>query len=202
MAEDSKSDGEPITIKKYANRRLYNTATSSYVTLDHLCQMVKDGKDFVVIDAKSGNDITRTVLAQIIFEEESKGQNLLPLDFLRQLIQFYGDSMQSYLPGYLQISMEQFAKNQERIREALTQTMGGGQQPFQQFEEQLRQNAALFEQTMKMFNPFIPPDSASSETPPEPAAEPAPSEQDEMALMREQLTAMQAKLDELTKDKK
>ena len=105
MANNNDTDQEPITIKKYANRRLYNTATSSYVTLDHLCTMVKDGKEFTVVDAKSGEDITRSVLTQIIFEEESKGQNLLPIQFLRQLIQFYGDSMQSYVPSYLQISM-------------------------------------------------------------------------------------------------
>jgi len=114
----SGNDG-PITIKKYANRRLYNTATSSYVTLDHLCQMVQDGVDFVVYDAKTGEDITRPVLTQIIVEEEAKGQNLLPIKFLRQLIGFYGDSLQWMVPRYLEHMMEDFATNQERLRHSL-----------------------------------------------------------------------------------
>src|SRR5262249_33707608 len=120
MAEPAANQEKaPITIKKYANRRLYNTATSSYVTLDHLCQMVKDGVDFVVFDAKSGEDITRSVLTQIIVEEESKGQNLLPINFLRQLISFYGDNLQFLLPRYLEQSMESFALNQEQMRKYL-----------------------------------------------------------------------------------
>ena len=144
---------EPITIKKYANRRLYNTATSSYVTLDHLSQMVKEGQDFVVYDAKSGEDITRSVLTQIIFEEESKGQNLLPNEFLRQLIRFYGDSLQSFVPSYLEMSMDTFSRNQEELRKQLETTFGGAQ-GFSLFEEQIKQNVALFDRAVKMFTPF------------------------------------------------
>ena len=146
----------PITIKKYANRRLYNTATSSYVTLDHLCQMVKEGKDFVVYDAKTGEDITRSVLTQIIFEEESKGQNLLPISFLRQLITFYGDSLQALVPSYLEVSMSSFARNQEQMRQYLAEAFGE-MFPFKRFEEMGRQNIAMFQRAMSMFNPFTGP---------------------------------------------
>lgn len=141
----------PITIKKYANRRLYNTATSSYVTLDHLAEMVREGKDFVVYDAKSGDDITRSVLAQIIFEAEGKGQNLLPINFLRQLIGLYGDSLQALVPSYLEMSMESFTRNQEAMRANLQQAFG---QPMKQFEDAVHQNMAVFQQAMNMFNPF------------------------------------------------
>lgn len=148
-------EGAPITIKKYANRRLYNTATSSYVTLDHLCQMVKDGVDFVVYDAKSGEDITRSVLTQIIVEEEAKtGQNLLPIGFLRQLIGFYGDNMQQMmLPQYLDFSIRSFAENQEKMRAYMNDTLGQVF-PFQQLEELGRQNMAIFERAMQVFSPF------------------------------------------------
>ncbi len=156
-------EGEPITIKKYANRRLYNTATSSYVTLDHLCQMVKDGVDFVVYDAKSGDDITRAVLTQIIVEEESKGQNLLPINFLRQLISLYGDNMQFIVPRYLEHMMTTFSANQDRMRQTMQETLGGIF-PFANLEEMGKQNMALFESAMKMFAPFgeeqKPPNSA------------------------------------------
>jgi len=191
--------GAPITIKKYANRRLYNTATSSYVTLDHLCQMVKDGQDFVVIDAKSGDDITRSVLTQIIFEEESKGQNLLPIDFLRQLITFYGDSMQTYVPSFLQISMEQFSKNQEKFRESLSSALGG-QKPFEQFEDQIRQNVSMFEQTMKMFSPFGPSDQPSHPSSPEPDHK--DDKTDQIDELKDQIDEMKAKLDALAKQNK
>ena len=143
----------PVVIKKYANRRLYNTATSAYVTLDHLSQMVKDKTDFVVYDSKTGEDITRSVLTQIIFEEESKGgQTLLPIPFLRQLISFYGDSLQGVVPQYLEMSMMQFARNQEQMRRYLQNAFGFN--PFQQFESMGKQNMAMFEQAMRMFNPF------------------------------------------------
>src|SRR5690348_15188849 len=143
----------PVVIKKYANRRLYNTATSAYVTLDHLSQMVKDKTDFVVYDAKTGDDITRSVLTQIIFEEENKGgQTLLPIPFLRQLISFYGDSLQGVVPQYLEMSMTQFARNQEQMRHYLQNAFGFN--PFQQFESMGKQNMAMFEQAMRMFNPF------------------------------------------------
>ncbi len=148
---DSKNSGDPVIIKKYANRRLYNTQTSSYVTLDHLCEMVKEGVDFEVRDARSGEDITRSVLTQIIFEEEAKGQNLLPIRFLRQLIRLYGDSMQSFVPGYLDLSMESFSKNQEAIKSRVVEAFGGGSQAF---EAMTRQNLAMFERAMKMFSPF------------------------------------------------
>ena len=148
------ADKAPVTIKKYANRRLYNTATSSYVTLDHLCQMVKDGVDFVVYDAKSGEDITRAVLTQIIVEEEGKGQNLLPISFLRQLIAFYGDSMhEMLLPRYLDYSMKSFSRNQEKLTDYMNETFGG-MFPFGQFEEMSKQNMAMFERAMNFFTPF------------------------------------------------
>ncbi len=153
MAEKEDLKSTVITIKKYANRRLYNTASSSYVTLDHLCQMVKDGFDFVVYDAKTGEDITRSVLTQIIVEEESKGQNLLPIPFLRQLIGFYGDNMQWMVPRYLEYSMQSFAKNQERMHEYFQNTLGG-MFPFGRLEEMGKQNLVMLERAMRMFTPF------------------------------------------------
>ena len=144
---------EPIVIKKYANRRLYNTATSSYVTLDYLADMVKNGQDFVVYDAKTNDDITHSVLTQIIFEEETKGQNLLPIQFLRQLIKFYGDNLQAFVPSYLEMSMDAFSNNQEKMRARMRETFGAAP-GFQMFEEMARQNMALFDQAMKMFTPM------------------------------------------------
>ena len=145
--------GEAAVIKKYANRRLYNTATSSYVTLDYLAEMVKNGDDFVVYDAKSGEDITHSVLTQIIFEEESKGQNLLPIQFLRQLIKFYGDSLQSFVPSYLEMSMDAFSKNQEDMRERMRGAFGNTP-GYAMFEESVRKNMELYQQAMKMFSPM------------------------------------------------
>ena len=150
MSEKPPSEG-PVVIKKYANRRLYNTQTSSYVTLDHLALMVKEGTEFEVHDARSGEDITRSVLTQIIFEEEAKGQNLLPIRFLRQLIRFYGDSLQAFVPGYLDLSMESFTKNQESMRNRIAEAFGGGSQAI---ESMTRQNLAMFERAMQMFSPF------------------------------------------------
>jgi len=143
----------PIIIKKYANRRLYNTQTSSYVTLDHLCEMVKEGVEFEVHDARTGEDITRQVLAQIIFDEENKGQHLLPIQFLRQLIRFYGDSLQAFVPSYLEMSMESFAKNQQEMREKFADALGG-KLGYKDFEQLTRQNIAMFERAVKMFSPF------------------------------------------------
>src|SRR5690242_5864694 len=147
--------GEPaspkVKIKKYANRRLYNTQTSSYVTLDHLAHMVKEGTEFEVRDARTGEDITRSVLTQIIFEEEAKGQSLLPIKFLRQLIRFYGDSLQSFVPGYLDMSMDGFTKNQDAMRNRLAEAFGGSTQVI---ENMTRQNMAMFERAMQMFSPF------------------------------------------------
>ena len=151
MAEDTPKKEAPVIIKKYANRRLYNTRTSSYVTLDHLCEMVKQGTDFEVRDARTNEDITRSVLTQIIFEEEAKGQNLLPIRFLRQLIRFYGDSMQAFLPGYLDLSMESFIKNQEAMRSRIAEAFGGGGHAM---ENLARQNLAMFERAMQVFSPF------------------------------------------------
>jgi polyhydroxyalkanoate synthesis repressor PhaR len=151
-AKKKNSNDGPITIKKYANRRLYNTATSSYVTLDHLCQMVQEDVDFVVYDAKSGDDITRAVLTQIIVEEEAKGQNLLPINFLRQLIGFYGDNMQWMVPRYLEHMMEGFATNQEKLRQSMQETFGGIF-PFGNLEEMGKQNMAMFENAMKLWTP-------------------------------------------------
>jgi polyhydroxyalkanoate synthesis repressor PhaR len=165
MPEKGKGADGPITIKKYANRRLYNTATSSYVTLDHLCQMVKDGVEFAVFDAKTGEEITRSVLTQIIVEEEAKGDNLLPIGFLRQIIGFYGDSMQKFLlPQYLELMMQAFEKNRSEIQRHMTETFGSVF-PFGQMEEMGKQNLAMFEQAMKMFT-----GKEGGDTPPDPAA--------------------------------
>src|SRR5580692_8139659 len=165
QGQTRKAAGEKVVIQKYANRRLYNKATSTYITLDDLAGMVRENFDFVVYDAKTGEDITRKVLTQIIFEEESRGQNLLPIQFLRQLIRFYGDQMQAFLPSYLELSLDSFIRQQERVRSQLTTTLAppgiGG------FDDQIKQNMALFNQAMKMFSPF-------AFTGVEPAATPAP----------------------------
>jgi polyhydroxyalkanoate synthesis repressor PhaR len=191
MAEPTQPPQAPVTIKKYANRRLYNTATSSYVTLDHLCQMVKDNVDFVVYDAKSGEDITRSVLTQIIVEEEGKGQNLLPINFLRQVISFYGDNLQVLLPRYLDQSMELFARNQEQMRTYMKETFGG-MFPFARFEEMGKQNLALFERAMTMFTPFKP-----DAKPAEPAA--GNGKEVQLDAVRNQVEALQRQLETLTR---
>jgi polyhydroxyalkanoate synthesis repressor PhaR len=162
---------ERVVIKKYANRRLYNTKSSAYVTLEHLAEMVKDGADFVVYDAKTGEDITRSVLTQIIFEEESRGQNLLPIQFLRQLIRFYGDSMQAFVPSYLELSLDSFTRQQERMRSQVAGAVGTPGMGF--LEDQVRQNLVLFNRAMKMFSPFA--FTPGGEVPAEPAPEPAPA---------------------------
>lgn len=179
----------PVTIKKYANRRLYNTATSSYVTLDHLAEMVKKGVDFAVFDAKTGDDITRSVLAQIIFDEESSGQQLLPVQFLRQLIQFYGDSVQAFVPSYLEMSIKSFAAQQERMRE---QMAAGANTPLSIFEETVRQNMALFEQGMRMMSPF-----AAVGGKPSRSSEPAKPASDDLSDLKAQVAALQARLDRM-----
>ncbi len=193
-----KGEGERVVIKKYANRRLYNTATSSYVTLDNLSDMVRQGVDFVVYDAKTNDDITRSVLAQIIFEEESRGQNLLPIQFLRQLISFYGDSMQNLLPTYLEMSLDGFAKQQERFRTQFAQAFGGAP-GLNFFDEQVSQNLAMFDRAMRMFSPFS---FANPGTPgavvPGEEATPKP-ETDQVRELREQMEAMKAQIDQLAK---
>ena len=154
MSETSSGARGPIIIKKYANRRLYNTQSSSYVTLDHLCDMVKEGIEFEVRDARTGEEITRQVLAQIIFEEENKGgQHLLPIQFLRQLIRFYGDSLQAFVPSYLELSMESFTKNQKEMREKFAEAFGA-KFGLKDFDKMTRQNVEMFERTMRMFSPF------------------------------------------------
>jgi len=186
---------KPVVVKKYANRRLYNTATSSYVTLEDLAKMIKDGGDFVVHDAKTNEDITRSVLTQIIVEQEQKGQNLLPISFLRQLIGFYGDSMQFLVPGYLEQAMVSFARNQDRMRESLKATFGLF--PFDQFEEMGKQNMALFEQTLKMLSPYGGgAEKPAAATKPSSAAEP---EDPRLQRLESQLDAMRKQLDALSK---
>ena len=204
-ARAADKDGKPpIVIKKYANRRLYNTATSSYVTLDDLAKMVKAGNEFVVHDAKTGEDLTRAVLTQIIVEEEGKGQNLLPISFLRQLISLYGDSMQFMVPRYLEQAMSSFAANQEQMRKNL-QDAFGGLFPFGSLEEMGKQNLALFEKTMKMFSPF-PQGGAAPERPAAAAAAPAtarsPADDGTIKDLTSRLDQLQKKLEEMTKAEK
>src|SRR5215216_1629142 len=181
---------EPITIKKYANRRLYNTRTSTYVTLEDLAAMVKKGEDFVVYDAKTGEDITRSVLTQIIFEQENKegGQNLLPITFLRQLIRFYGDSMQMLVPRYLEVSIDSLTREQEKFRNQMAQAFGVG--GFGALEDQVRRNMEMFERAFAMFAPFARREGAAAESEKKPA-----SEIDEL---KRRLNEMQKRLDSLT----
>ncbi len=186
--------GPPVVIKKYANRRLYNTASSSYVTLDHLSEMVRAGVDFTVQDAKTGDDITRAVLTQIIFEEESKqGQNLLPVQFLRRLIRFYGDSMQGFLPAYLEMSMEKFTSAQDQWRDQITKAWSG-KSPIGAFEDQARANMAMFEQAMRLWAPF------AAQTPP--PAPPAAESEADIGDLKRQMEVMQRQLDQLSGKRK
>jgi polyhydroxyalkanoate synthesis repressor PhaR len=189
MAEEK----EPITIKKYANRRLYNTGTSTYVTLEDLAVMVKSGEDFVVYDAKTSEDITRSVLAQIIFEQENKeGQSLLPIAFLRQLIRFYGDSMQMMVPRFLEQSMSSLTSQQGKFREQITQAFGVG--GFGSLEDQVRRNMEMFEKTFAMFAP--PFARGGKPATPGTADKPA-SPGGEMDELKQQLDEMQKRLDKL-----
>lgn len=183
-----------ITIKKYANRRLYDTSASRYVTLDHLRELVKDNAEFEVVDAKTGEDLTRGVLAQIIFEEEAKGANLLPVEFLRQLIGFYGDSMQAFVPGYLKMSMEGLMRQQDELREKMTGAMSSPAGSMALLEEQTRRNMAMFEQAMKVFSPFNAAGQQESASAPPPAAK---DKNDDVKALRDELEAMRAKLDKL-----
>ena len=201
MAKDDKSkDDEFVIIKKYANRRLYNTAKSAYVTLEHLAAMVREGVDFVVNDAKTGEDITRSVLAQIIFEEEAKGQNMLPTNFLRQLIRLYGDTLQNVVPNYLEVSMERFAANQETMREQM-QAAFGANPAVANMEAMARSNMEMFQNAMRMFSPFSPEAMSgpmAGTTAPHPSAEASDSDKDEIEAMKQQLQEMQAALSKLT----
>lgn len=197
-AENSTA-GEPVVIKKYANRRLYNTSKSCYVTLEHLSDMVKAGEDFVVNDAKTGEDITRSVLAQIIFDEEAKGQNMLPTNFLRQLIMLYGDTLQSFVPSYLETSMNAFTNNQEEIRDQVKNAFGGNP-AMANFEVMARTNMELFDKAMRMFSPFgagvMSPKSA------EPAEPDTADTEDKNDLdeLKKQLAQMQEQLSKLAGD--
>ena len=188
-SSNRQSNGRPVVVKKYANRRLYNTATSSYVTLDDLARMIKEGGDFVAYDAKTGEDLTRSVLTQIIVEQEQKGQNLLPISFLRQLISLYGDSMQFLVPGYLEQAMIAFAQNQEQMRKNLQATFGIF--PFGQFEEMGMQNMALFERTLRMLAPYGLEEKPSPDTPRSRASDDDP-----------RLKRLEAQIDALTKELK
>ena len=193
----------PITIKKYANRRLYNTATSSYVTLDHLCQMVQDDVDFVVYDAKSGEDITRAVLTQIIVEEEAKGTNLLPIKFLRQLIGFYGDSMQWMVPRYLDHMMETFSQNQTQLRQSMKEAFGG-MFPFGNLEDMSKQNITMFENAMKMFAPFNPGAHSAAAAPKATtengAVTAARADAESLERLKSQVDLLQRQIEAITKD--
>jgi polyhydroxyalkanoate synthesis repressor PhaR len=187
---------EPVTIKKYANRRLYNTGTSTYVTLEDLATMVKTGEDFVVYDAKTGEDITRSVLTQIIFEQENKeGQNLLPITFLRQLIRFYGDSMQMLVPRYLEVSIESLTREQEKFRQQMAQAFGVG--AFTSLEEQVRRNMDMFQRTFAMFAPFARRESQNAEAAAE-AEKAMPSKTGDIDDLKRQLDEMKQKVDRLT----
>jgi polyhydroxyalkanoate synthesis repressor PhaR len=206
------SEKQPITIKKYANRRLYNTGTSAYVTLEDLAEMVKKGEDFVVFDAKSGEDITRSVLTQIIFEQEGKGgQSLLPITFLRQLIRFYGDSIQMLVPSYLEFTIDRLTSDQEKFRDQFAEGLGAAglgtpglgtpglgstRQIFGSLEEQTRKNMAMFTQALAMFNPFVP----SAVTAPAPSAPPEPpmpngDTRNDIEEMKRQLGELQKRIE-------
>lgn len=209
-AKATETDGaKKVVIKKYANRRLYNTARSSYVTLDDLSRMVRAGEDFAVYDAKSGDDITHAVLTQIIFEEEQKGQTMLPTNFLRQLIRLYGDALQGVVPSYLEASMQAFSENQERVREGFRVNPA-----MANFEAMTRHNMKFFEQTMRIFNPFgiaagsgepndVPTDAEETGRPARPATDEKPDAEElagrtrDLERLRRQLSDMQSELDKL-----
>jgi len=205
MVEQTDGDKKPVIIKKYANRRLYNTSTSTYVTLDHLSQMVKEGTEFEVFDAKSGEEITRQVLTHIIVEEESKGgQNLLPIGFLRHLISFYGDSLQSVVPNYLEHTMQSFAQNQDQMRTYMDEAIGG-LAPFGQFEDVGKKNMAMFENAMKMFAPFYQGVPGQAKKPTndadqKPQTNSKDDETEKLDDLRAKLEAMQKQLDGMSRD--
>jgi polyhydroxyalkanoate synthesis repressor PhaR len=182
------TDSQPVVVKKYANRRLYNTESSSYITLDNLAEMVRQGRDFVVYDAKTGEDITRSVLTQIIVEEEGKGRHLLPTAFLRQLIGFYGDQMQSLVPRFLEQAMGAFAQQQEQMRSAMQKTMGsmGTLFPFGNMEEVGRQNMAMMERAFSLFTPFYRGQDAGA----------PPVQSEEIAALRAEVELLRRQLEE------
>jgi polyhydroxyalkanoate synthesis repressor PhaR len=191
------ADDAKIVIKKYANRRLYDTSASAYVTLEHLSELVRQGKEFTVQDAKTGEDLTRAVLAQIIFEQENRKEGVLPVSFLRQLIQFYGDSFQSMLPAYLELSMKSFTQQQEKWREYMTTALGS-EEKAKAFDEQVRKNMAMFEDTMKFFAPFVPGATPAPQRPEDAAKPAAPATGiDAIRALQQQMLDMQKQLAQL-----
>ena len=201
-AGDMANEKQPTTIKKYANRRLYNTGTSAYVTLEDLAEMVKKGEDFQVFDAKTSDDITRSVLTQIIFEQEGKvGQAMLPVAFLRQLIRFYGDSMQALVPSYLEFTLDRLTSEQQKFRDQFTNVLGGSplaeptRAMFQAMDEQTRKNMTVFRQALSMFNPFVP--GAMAPATPRAGAE----EGKELDELRKQVGDLQKRIDGLSTDR-
>lgn len=200
MARDADQESRPVIIKKYANRRLYNTDTSTYVTLEDLAEMVRGERDFVVYDAKTGEDLTHAVLTQIIVEQESRGTNLLPIGFLRQLIRFYGDSMQKLVPSYLEFSLDSLTKQQEQYRRRFTNAFGNA--AFDAMQEQVRKNFDTFERALGMFTPFgtdaanARGEDTTEETEPKPAVKPG---KDEIDTLKAELQAMQQRLEKLSR---
>jgi polyhydroxyalkanoate synthesis repressor PhaR len=196
--EDPPASAPPVVVKKYANRRLYNTESSSYITLDNLAEMIRQGRDFVVYDAKSGEDITRGVLTQIIVEEEGKGRAMLPTGFLRQLIGFYGGNMQNLVPRYLEQAITAFADQQQQVRETMQQTMGR-MFPFGNIDEVGRQNVAMMERAMSLWTPFYRPSPTSEATDPGPAPSTAAdvASQQEVAALRAELEGLRRQLAEI-----
>lgn len=185
---DAAPDDETVIIKKYANRRLYNTRSSSYITLDHLAAMTREGINYKVLDAKSGNDITHTILTQIIMEEETNGEQMLPVNFLRELIGMYGNSMQSLIPHYLEASMDNFRANQAKLQKTFEDSLGNN--PLAKLAEQ---NMAMFKAAASAFMPG----AEKGEAPAAPGATAAPTE--DLTALREQMEAMQKRLDALSK---
>ena len=204
MGKSTDAKDEPVIVKKYANRRLYNTDTSTYVTLEDLGQMVRSDRDFVVYDAKSGDDLTHSVLTQIIVEQESKGHNLLPIPFLRQLIRFYDDSVGKLVPSYLQFSLDSLTKEQEKFRKQMKDTFGVS--GFDSMQEQAKKNMAVFEQTLGMFTPFVKPGGSDTENSGPTKSKNAETSQkkttsskdDELIELKNQLTEMQKQIDKLS----
>jgi polyhydroxyalkanoate synthesis repressor PhaR len=204
--DDGKGPKAAVVIKKYANRRLYNTDTSTYVTLDDLAEMVRAGGDFVVYDARTGEDLTHAVLTQIIVEQESKGQQtLLPTGFLRQLIRFYGNNIERLVPSYLEYSLDTLTREQEKYRKQFSDTFGGA--ALDAMQEQTRKNLEMFQRALNMFSPFTAFEQRKGASPAEaqaPSSETSASrpQTDEIAELKSQLAAIQAQLDKMATEKK
>ncbi len=201
----AKKDRQPVVIKKYANRRLYNTDTSTYVTLDDLASMVRSERDFVVYDARTGEDLTHSVLTQIIVEQESKGtQTLLPIGFLRQLIRFYGNSMERFVPSYLEYSLDTLTREQEKYRQQFADTFGSA--AIEVIQEQTRKNLEIFQRALSMFSPFTSfeptKQTAGAHLEKQDETRPQPAQSDEIAQLKTQLASIQSQLDRLADQKK